>query len=201
VAVRRAVITGVNITCARLQLELANEMDCELVEVTSHLGSRPSHAEWQGRIYSIRGATSRYPNLAEATGYGRGDGLCGFNCRHNFYPFFEGLSKPLGNPHDTKESEAYYALNQQQRALERNIRKSKRELSAIDGALENARDTELKALLEKDFISKSSTLKRREQKLNEFIKENDLTLRRDRVQVGGFGRSQAQKATWASKKA
>ena len=29
-----------------------NEMECDLVEVTSHFGARPSHVEWQGQVYS-----------------------------------------------------------------------------------------------------------------------------------------------------
>lgn len=51
VAVRRAVITGVNQTCAKLQLELAEEMGCNLFEVSQHMGERPSHSQWSGGIY------------------------------------------------------------------------------------------------------------------------------------------------------
>lgn len=51
VAVRRAVVTGVNQTCAQLQLTLMEEMGCDLVEVTAHAGARPGHAAWQGKVY------------------------------------------------------------------------------------------------------------------------------------------------------
>ena len=40
VAVRRAVLTGANQTAAKLQLERANEMGCEYVEVSAHSGAR-----------------------------------------------------------------------------------------------------------------------------------------------------------------
>ena len=50
VAARRAVLTGVNQTCAKLQLARMEEMDCEFVEVTAHEGARPTHAVWQGRV-------------------------------------------------------------------------------------------------------------------------------------------------------
>lgn len=50
-AVRRAVLTGVNQTSACLQIELMDELGCEYVEVSAHAGARPSHAEWQGKIY------------------------------------------------------------------------------------------------------------------------------------------------------
>ena len=56
VAARRAVLTGVNQTCAKLQLKRTEEMGCEFVEVTAHEGARPTHAVWQGRVYHRGGA-------------------------------------------------------------------------------------------------------------------------------------------------
>lgn len=43
VAVRRAVLTGVNQTAARIQTARADEMECDLVETTAHMGARPEH--------------------------------------------------------------------------------------------------------------------------------------------------------------
>ena len=56
VAVRRATITGVNQTCAELQLARAEQMGCTLFEVSAHSGARTgegtaNHAAWQGKIY------------------------------------------------------------------------------------------------------------------------------------------------------
>lgn len=187
VAVRRALISGVNITCARLQLDLASEMDCDLVEVTSHFGARPSHADWQGGIYSISGRARGYSGLAEATGYGSGDGLCGWNCRHNFYPFFEGISKPLGNPHDAKESEEYYNATQKQRTYERKIRKSKRQVEANRAAMEATTDKDLKALLEQDKRAAQARLADIQSQLDKFCKENDLYRRRERESIAKKG--------------
>lgn len=92
-AVRRAVMTGVNQTCLKMQEERANEMECDLVEVTAHAGARPEHAEWQGKIYSRSGKSKKYPPLVESTGYGTGPGLGGWNCRHNMFPYFEGTAR------------------------------------------------------------------------------------------------------------
>ena len=47
-AARRSLMTGLNQTTAQLQLMRADEADCDLIEVTAHLGARPSHAVWQG---------------------------------------------------------------------------------------------------------------------------------------------------------
>ena len=76
-----------------LQLARMEEMGCEFVEVTAHEGARPTHAVWQGRVYHRGGAVvqdgERYEDFEAATGYGTGPGLCGWNCRHNFYPFYK----------------------------------------------------------------------------------------------------------------
>ena len=55
VAARRCIITGVNQTCAKLQLERMQQMGARYVQVTAHGGARPSHAEWQGKIYALNG--------------------------------------------------------------------------------------------------------------------------------------------------
>ena len=93
VAARRAVLTGVNQTAGKLQEARMDEMNVEFVETSAHGGARPSHAEWQGRCFHRGGAVDylgkHYPDFEQATGYGTGAGLCGWNCRHNFYPFYK----------------------------------------------------------------------------------------------------------------
>ena len=201
VAVRRAVVTGIGKTCGDMQLDLAHEMDCQLVEVSSHLGARPSHAEWQGQIYSLVKGHPKYPYFYDATGYGTGDGLCGWNCRHSFFPYFEGLSKPANAPNfSLAENEQVYKDTQKQRSYERAIRKSKRELAALDGARSASNDPALRAKLDREFERKSATLKRREARLNEHLKATGLLPDNSRVRVDGFGRSVSQKAVHANKK-
>ncbi len=145
VAVRRAVVTGVNQTCAELQLKRAEQMGSDLVETTAHEGARPSHAEWQGKIFSRSGKSDKYPDFKESTGYGTGAGLGGWNCRHSFYPYFEGISE---RAYTNTELKAYNAKNityngqkmteyeasQQQRNIERKIRRWKREKKAMEAA-------------------------------------------------------------------
>ena len=199
VAVRRAVVTGVGKTCCDMQLDLAKEMDCELVEVSSHLGARPSHAEWQGQIYSLKKGHPKYPYFYDATGYGTGDGLGGWNCRHSFFPYFEGLSTAANAPTFSKEENLEeYTNTQKQRAYERSIRKSKRELAALDSARKDA-SPELKAKLDREFERKSVTLKNREARLSEHLKATGLLPDNSRVRVDGFGKSISQKAVWANK--
>ena len=148
-AVRRCVLTGVNQAAAKLQLARMEELGCEFVEVTAHEGARPSHAVWQGKIYHIGGAVTldgvRYEDFAKATGYGTGAGLCGWNCRHNFYPYWPGISVPnytetrlaaLNAKCVTYGGKQYtrYEISQMRRDLERRVRKYQRRFLAEDAA-------------------------------------------------------------------
>lgn len=81
VAVRRAVVTGVNQTCGKITESLADEFECDLMEITAHAGARPSHAVWQGQIVSRSGRRG-YLSLSDI-GYGTGAGFQGWNCRHS----------------------------------------------------------------------------------------------------------------------
>lgn len=144
VAVRRAVVTGVNQTALRLQDARADEMGADLVEVSAHAGARPSHAQWQGGIYSRSGKSRKYPDFVKATGYGTGAGLGGWNCSHSFRPWFEGMSrtydKALLKEYQAKDYEyngvrmTEYEALQEQRKIERSIRRWKREQNALQAA-------------------------------------------------------------------
>ncbi len=211
VAIRRACLTGVNQTCAQVQIAHADEMGCDLVETTAHVGARPSHAAWQGKVFSRSGLSDRYPPFSN-TGYGTGAGLCGWNCRHSFFPFFEGLSEsayPREKLEDfnTRTVEydgkkmSYYEATQKQRQMERQIRKTKRTLTGIDAARKEADSPQLKA----EFHRQAVKLKKQEKTLKEFCNQTELYRRNNREQVyasrsGGFNRSVAQKAVWANKR-
>jgi len=150
VATRRAVLTGVNQTCAEIQLANIQQLGTDLVETTAHPGARTgegvgNHAGWQGKIYSISGITSGYPDFYTETGYGTGPGLCGWNCRHSFFPYFKGLSESAYTAEKLREYNnktvrfngeemSLYDATQRQRSIERNIRRWKREAGAIEAA-------------------------------------------------------------------
>lgn len=206
VAVRRAILTGANQTTAKLQIARADEMGCDLVEVTAHAGARPSHAEWQGRIYSRSGKNKGYKHFETVTGYGTGDGLCGWNCYHNFYPYFEGLSSPSFSTDPSKDylgksNDEMYEQQQEQRAYERSIRASKRECSALDAALNATTDDEVKAELKEAFTAASAKLRKRKKALIDFLDRTERTRNEEREAVTGFGHSTSAKVTWANRKA
>lgn len=200
VAARRAVLTGVNQTCAKLQLARTEEMGCEFVEVTAHEGARPTHAVWQGRVYHRGGAVvqdgERYEDFETATGYGTAPGLCGWNCRHNFYPFYPGIS--VRNYTDERLAEldarnipyggglyTRYEITQMQRALERRVRKYKRRYLAETAAGVDASQSAAK-------------LKAARQQLSAFLAETGERLDGARAEVPGFGQREAKQADEAA---
>ena len=161
VAVRRHVRTQIAQDGMRRTLEVCGQAGIRLVEVSSHGGARPSHARWQGRVYSLNGETEidgvRYKDFYSETGYGKVDGLGGANCRHSFGPWLPGTPRmyspdpehPSGLPSDD-----IYGLTQGQRRRERDIRQTKRELAGAqliadkDASLANIAEVErLKAKL------------------------------------------------------
>lgn len=152
VAMRRTVLTGVSQTTGVMQIERMNEMGVDLVQTSAHIGARPLHQAWQGKIFSRSGRDKRYPDFVSETGYGTGAGLMGYNCRHSFYPFFNGISH---NAYKKRDLESFankvttyqgkeisvYEATQIQRGIERKIRAWKRQAYALESArLENARE-------------------------------------------------------------
>ena len=161
VAVRRHIRTQLSQDGMRRTLDVCEAAGVRLVEVSSHGGARPSHAKWQGRVYSLDGDTEvggvRYRDFYRETGYGDVDGLGGANCRHSFGPWIPGAPRkyspdprhPSGLPNDE-----VYRLTQLQRAREARIRQTKRDLAGAqliadrDASLANVAEVEkLKAKL------------------------------------------------------
>lgn len=222
VAVRRSVLTGLNQTAAKLTEMYAADMGCEYYETSAHAGARPSHAEWQGRVFKIEGATADYPNFEDSTGYGTGEGLCGWNCRHSFYPFWPGLSLPaytqeMLDGYDRPKYEydgnllTEYDVSQIMREGERDIRESKREVIGYQAAMDAATDAQLKAELTADYEAAAVKLKAREAKYRDLckkIKHDPDTARTgvaavkdDKGNILSYDRSAAQRARWANTRA
>ena len=198
VAARRAVLTGVNQTGAKLQVARADEMGVEFFETTAHGGARPSHAEWQGRQFHRGGAVDymgkHYPDFEAATGYGTGAGLCGWNCRHSFWPCYPDLGDPPTwtgeslrqlNARDIEYNGKLYTryeISQMQRARERNVRRCKKRYLAEDAAGLDTTDSAVR-------------LKAARQSLAQFAKDTGSRVDSARVSVPKFGRSEASRAS------
>lgn len=86
VAARRAVMTGVANLTGEIADYNAKKLGTEYFEVEWHAGARPTHAVWQGRVWTKE-------QLYSVCGLGTVTGLLGANCYHTYYPFFPGISQ------------------------------------------------------------------------------------------------------------
>lgn len=169
-ALRRHIVSQANQARNRLLMQRMDEWEWDLVFVDAHFGARPSHAEWQGKVYSRSGRSTEYPPLVESTGYGTVTGLCGANCYHYMTPYVPGYSQLPDMDYSEQEritgmtSDEYYAATQKQRRYERLIRSQKREISYLQ---------EVRA----DAVKQRIRLGELQDKLRQFTHDNHL--RRD----------------------
>ena len=86
VAARRAVMTAVSQITGKISEYNAQKLGTEYFEVEWHAGARPTHAVWQGPVWSKE-------QLYSVCGLGTVTGLLGVNCYHTYHLFFPGLSE------------------------------------------------------------------------------------------------------------
>ena len=180
----------------------AQDMRCDqygiqLIEVSSHMGARPLCAPYQGRIFSRDGSKGitmdgaggkiYYTPLSE-TSYGQPAGLFGINCGHVQYPFAPGINFQRYFPYPKEENDRRYQQFQRQRAMERDIRATKRECMM------------LQELDDKEGLQKASQrLRAQKQKYSQYSKDCGLGTHYDRAQVYGYDRSKSMKTVWAER--
>lgn len=103
-AVRSNVMTGINQLAAETTEQNMDDLGCEFVEVSAHIGARETgrnnwsdHSAWQGKIFHRGGPVDvdgvHYEGFEETCGLGEIDGICGINCRHSYYPYFLGTPR------------------------------------------------------------------------------------------------------------
>lgn len=193
VAARRAVMTGVNQVCQKYSEQSVEYLETDLVEVSAHQGARDTgegpenHKAWQGKVYRWKekqgNSKGEYPDFIETTGYGTGPGLGGWNCRHHFYAFYEGISErtytdeQLANidpPPFEYQGKTYtaYQATQQQRMIERTVRKLKRRRVAYETTG-----------LNEDAQAVSIRIRRLNSMYKDFSKAAGLPMQKDRMKV------------------
>lgn len=195
VAVRRAIMTGINQLCQQYSEQSMDYLETDLVEVSAHIGARntgtgpENHESWQGKIYrwskKPKQSSGRYPDFIASTGYGTGPGLGGWNCRHHFYPFVEGVMEPTYSKSDLRamegkkreisfEGKQYdgYTATQKQRQIERTIRKLKREQTAYKAAG-----------LTEEYQAVTARIRRLNAEYKAFSEAAGLPMQRERMRV------------------
>lgn len=138
VAARRAILTGVSQLTDQITRKNAEILGVDRFEVSWHVGARPEHAEWQGKVYTM-------DQLEDICGLGTGAGLLGWNCRHSYYLFFPGSERQYTDEwlEEQREIEAVkqsfrgreyntYEATQKQRRMETNMRAQRSKVRLLE---------------------------------------------------------------------
>ncbi len=192
-AVLRAVRTGVGQASGNMAIEGMIERDWDIILVSAHLGARygdggenpGNHFWWQGKFYSRTGRTPGLPDFVKCTGYGTGEGLCGWNCRHNLGP--GDLEFNPYKTYDSEENKQAYDLSQKQRSMEARIRRTKAKMAGLR-----------EAGMDEEYNKAARLLERQNGAYREFCRENGLKPLMERIQTAQWTREDARRAAMAA---
>lgn len=151
VAARRSVMTGFRQVQGKINEQVAEQLQTDSYEVTYHVGARPTHQPWQGRVWTMQ-------QLQEVCGLGTVTGLCGINCYHAYRPFIPGVSvrtytdeqldKMIAEENTPKEylGKKYttYEALQAQRRMETRMRKTRQDIRLMQNGEADPNDITLK---------------------------------------------------------
>ena len=193
VAARRAVMTGISQLTGKISDMNAEKLGAEYFEVAWHSGARPSHAEWQGKVWSKE-------QLITVCGLGTVEGLLGANCYHEYYPFFPGISERNWSDEwleeqDRKENtkkewngKGYttYEAKQKQRQMETAMRAQREK---VDLLKKGDADPDEVMLARCKYQAQLDEYAR-------FSKKMGLEQQRERIYIDGLGRKAPSKDTY-----
>lgn len=192
VAARRAIMTGFRQVQGKINEQTAEQLGTDSYEVTYHVGARPSHQLWQGKVWTMQ-------QLKDVCGLGTVTGLHGANCYHDYNAFIPGVSirtytddqlKRMMEEENTpksyngKEYTTYEAL-QQQRKMETAMRKTRQDIHLME-----------KGDADQDSIMlKKGRYYGQMQTYQDFSEKMKLPMQKDRIYQDGL------KGTFSSKSA
>lgn len=188
-ATRRNIMGGLGLMQEQITRQNHDDLGADGWEISAHANSAPDHEPIQGKQYSDAAYEALNNSLKRRIGT--------LNCGHAAFPIILGVSRPQHTPEElerfradnakgiTYEGKRYtgYQATQQQRKIERAIRKQKKRV-LVDEA---AGDTEK---LQTDQIR----LRRLNEEYKRFSKAAGLRTEPERAQVAGFGRGRAGQA-------
>ncbi|MCB7304847.1 hypothetical protein NE683_15190 [Bariatricus massiliensis] len=186
-------------TADEVQTARCRDAGVNLIAIDSHSGARPKCAKDQGKIFSldntsgytedVNGKKIKYYPWSSSS-YGAPDGILGINCGHHKRPFVPGVNIQRYFPtEDMDANNALYKETQVQRALERDVRKQKRECMLYDELGD-----------EEAFEKAAVKLKQEEARLKNYVDGKEhLHRRKDREQVVGFDKGTSARAVSVNK--
>ena len=185
VAARRAVLTGFRQVQGKINEQVAADLKTDSYEVTYHVGARPSHQPWQGKVWTMA-------QLQSVCGLGTVTGLHGANCYHDYNAFIPGVSvrtytdeqleKMIADENKPKEylGKKYttYEAMQHQRQMETVMRKYRQDIKLLqDGGG-----------TEESIILKKAKYQGKLQEYEAFSKKMGLQMQKQRIYQDGLGK-------------
>ena len=194
-AVRRNLMGGMGLLVEQITQQDHDDLGCDGWEISAHANSAPDHEPIQGRQYS----DAEYSRLNESLARRIGT----LNCGHVAMPIILGVSIPQYTEEELasfREENARrvtwegrhmtgYEATQYQNRIERNIRLQKRRVLMDEAAGD-----------EEQLITDSIKLTRLNQEYARYNKAMGFKSRAQRLEVVGWGRSQAAKASSLARK-
>lgn len=183
VAARRAVLTGFRQVQGKINEQVAADLKTDSYEVTYHVGARPSHQPWQGKVWTMA-------QLQSVCGLGTVTGLHGANCYHDYNAFIPGVSvrtytdeqleKMIADENKPKEylGKKYttYEALQHQRQMETVMRKYRQDIKLLQdgGGTEDS------------IILKKAKYQGKLQEYEAFSKKMGLPMQKQRIYQDGL---------------
>lgn len=192
VAARRAVMTGFRQVQGKINEQTARDLGTDSYEVTVHIGARPSHQVWEGKVYTME-------QLRSVCGLGTGAGLHGWNCYHDYNAFIPGVDvrtytdEQLEQIHEEentprtyqgKEYTTYEAL-QHQRKLETCARKYREDIYLLEEGSKGLPEADQQAV-DSEIVLKQCRLRKVMSDYTSFSRKMGLPVQRDRIYQDGL---------------
>ena len=184
VAARRAVMTGFRQVQGKINEQVAEQLHTDQYETTAHVGARPTHQPWQGRVWTMQ-------QLIDVCGLGTVTGLHGANCYHDYRTFPPGsirtytdeqLDEMMERENTPKEYNGkqytIYEVLQQQRKMETAMRAIRQQIKLLQEG--GASDQEI--------MLKKAKYQGQMQTYKDFSSKMGLPEQMERVYQDGLGR-------------
>ena len=189
-ACRRYIMDQLGALDDEVQKANHDRLGCDGWEISAHAACAPDHEPIQGRQYSDAEYEQLNNSLQRRIGH--------LNCGHTASPIILGVNAPQYTETELKQFAednergityngkhyTLYQAGQEQATMENAIRNLRRQILA---------DEETKS---PDLQKHQIRLRVLQSEYTKFCKAANLPTRNERLQVAGFGRSQASKAVW-----
>ena len=189
-ACRRYIMDQLGALDDEVQKANHDRLGCDGWEISAHAACAPDHEPIQGRQYSDAEYEQLNNSLQRRIGH--------LNCGHTASPLILGVNAPQYTEAELKQFAednergityngkhyTLYQAGQEQATMENAIRNLRRQILA---------DEETKS---PDLQKHQIRLRVLQSEYTKFCKAANLPTRNERLQVAGFGRSQASKAVW-----